>query len=153
MLGGRSQYSEINYVGTEMKYQAFRIAIAGAFVVMSVLLLAPAAGAGGKNDLSASPRHLSFGPHPLSSYTTMDVTITNNGSTSTSFTSGVGVTGWFAVPGDTNHCAISSLGPGESCTLAVAFEPGETGHLTGTLTFNDSNPPTTFNVPLSGRGT
>jgi hypothetical protein len=122
-------------------------------VAMSTVALMSSATAGGKNDLSASPRRLSFGSHPLSSYTTMDVTITNDGSSFTNFTSGVGVTGWFAVPAETNHCAITGLAPGESCTLSVAFEPGETGHLTGLLTFNDSNPPTTFTVQLVGRGT
>jgi centrosomal CEP192-like protein len=123
-------------------------------VVTAMSVASTGAASAGKNDLSASPKRANFGTTTIGSVVAMDIVITNTGATATTFTSGAQVTGWFGIDANNNHCAVSGLAAGESCTIRVLFNPSQIealGHQAGTLTFSDTNAPTTFSVSLVGR--
>ena len=76
------------------------------------------------------------------------VTLTNNQSTSLSFTS-ISTSGDFAVASNTCTGGVAAL---KSCNVGVTFTPTATGTRTGTLTFTDSAANSPQTVSLTGTG-
>ena len=107
--------------------------------------------------MSVSPSSLDFGPQNQETTSTfMATTLTNNDSASHNISS-IKITGTNASDfafAATNTCPLSSssLGSGNSCTLAVTFTPSDVGTRTARITVNDdaNNSPQT--VYLSGTG-
>ncbi len=98
---------------------------------------------------TVNPGSLTFGITPLNqSSGTQIVTVGNTGNANLSVT-GLTVAGNF---NQTNTC--SSVKPGSTCTINVAFRPTAAGLRTGSVTFNTNDPQHgTIVVQLSGMGT
>src|SRR5262249_4899256 len=77
------------------------------------------------------------------------VTLTNNGTRTTSITS---IKVAPSVYTDTTTCG-TSLAPGASCTVSVTFTPTVASLFTGTLTFTDADASSPQVVTLTGTGT
>jgi hypothetical protein len=103
-----------------------------------------------------TPSPFNFGTQPVGATSTPQTfTLTNNNSTTMSFTSiaAVGVSPAsntdFAVASDT--CS-PSVAAGAQCTVTVTFTPAAAGARTGTLVFTDNDVNSPQNVSLSGTG-
>ncbi len=116
----------------------------------SLPLVAQLSGAGAQTHLQISPATLSFGNVVQGTTTSLSLTLANN-STSTSITGlAFTATGDFVV---TAPCAVTTLAPGASCSVTVAFTPTTVGTRTGTLTVASSDPASPLAIPLTGTGT
>jgi hypothetical protein len=97
--------------------------------------------------LSASATSLSFGDVLVGTTTTQDVKLTNTGNAnvviSTATASGAG----FSASGGSNV----TLGPNQSVTVAVNFDPQSKGPLSGTLTVSSNA--ANLQISLAGTGT
>jgi Divergent InlB B-repeat domain/Abnormal spindle-like microcephaly-assoc'd, ASPM-SPD-2-Hydin len=97
------------------------------------------------------PGSLNFGTVKVGHSSTQNVTLMNVGTTPLNISS-VSATGPNAnnfVP--VNGCP-SSLGPGNSCIIAVKFSPSATGNRSANLTVVDNAEIGRQNIPLSGKG-
>ncbi|HEV2175947.1 MAG TPA: FG-GAP-like repeat-containing protein [Terriglobia bacterium] len=119
---------------------------------------------------SLSPATVNFGTSTVGVTTQPQiVTITNSGDTNLTFTSGFALAG--VDSGDYHVCfpmfmqgvpcfyagiadcgLVSSLVPGGSCTVGLAFDPTAAGTRTATLSFFDDAPGSPQVVPLTGVG-
>ena len=99
--------------------------------------------------VSPSPLSVSFAPLLVGTTTTSGpVKLTNTSATTVNINS-IAATGNFAVV--SNICG-SSLHPGASCTVKVAFTPSIAGPLTGSLAISDGAPDSPQTVGLTGTG-
>ncbi|MEO6964600.1 MAG: choice-of-anchor D domain-containing protein [Acidobacteriaceae bacterium] len=77
------------------------------------------------------PNNVNFGGQQIDTTSaTQQVTVSNTGTTSIALTS-EGVTGSFAIQ---NNTCSSTLPPNTGCTLAIVFQPTQTGSASGVLT-------------------
>jgi len=98
-----------------------------------------------------TPSSLSFGTIKHTTTSTLDVTLSNPGTTPLTINS-IGVTGTNKANfTETNNCP-SSLAANGSCTIAVTFNPGAVGTFSANLTVNDNALLNPQAVPLSGKG-
>ncbi len=113
----------------------------------------------GLTTLAVAPTSLTFAATSVgSSSATQIMTITNNASTSQTFS--YVVSGNFtAVPGGSTPCSVSqpvTLNAGLSCTLSVGFSPTTSGSIKGSVTVTDAAGGVAYNpqlVSLTGTGT
>jgi hypothetical protein len=97
-----------------------------------------------------SPASLNFGNQPVgTSSQPLNVTLTNNGSTSLGINS---ITLSGPSFSETNKCG-SWVPAGGSCTISVTFTPLGSGLMTGTVYVADTAVPPTQTISLSGTGT
>jgi FG-GAP-like repeat/Abnormal spindle-like microcephaly-assoc'd, ASPM-SPD-2-Hydin/FG-GAP repeat len=104
--------------------------------------------------LALSPTSLKLGHVPVGTTSAAKtVTLTNIGSLQMTIWS-ILVEGANAsdFTGLTQNCT-GALGPGQSCTASVAFQPTATGTRTATLTIQDSAPGSPHHLRLQGTGT
>jgi hypothetical protein len=108
--------------------------------------------------LAVAPSSLTFAATSVgSSSASQIISITNNASTSQTFS--YGVSGNFtAVPGGSTPCSVSqpvTLNAGLSCTLSVGFSPTGNGTIKGSVTVTDAAGGVAYNpqlVSLTGTG-
>ena len=108
--------------------------------------------------LAVAPSSLTFAATSVGSSSASQImTITNNASTSQTFS--YGVSGNFtAVPGGSTPCSVSqpvTLNAGLSCTLSVGFSPTANGSIKGSVTVTDAASGVAYNpqvVSLTGTG-
>ncbi len=115
----------------------------------SLPLVARLTGAGAQTHLQISPATLSFGSVIQGTTASLSVTLANNSSTASITGLAFTATGDFVV---TAPCAVTTLAPGASCSVTVAFTPTTTGTRTGTLTVASSDPSSPLIIPLTGTG-
>ena len=106
--------------------------------------------------VNLSTSSLSFGNQTVTTTSSpVQVTVTNNGTTSLTFTN-LAVTGDFAIAATGTTCGTSApLAAGSHCLIAVTFTPTAPGARQGTLTLTDNNsgvPGSSQPVSLSGTG-
>jgi len=90
-----------------------------------------------------------FGPVAVgTSSSAISTTLTNNGTTSISFSS-ISVTGSFSLQ---RGCG-TTLAAGAFCSVSVTFSPTSVGSASGNLTISATDSPSPHVVPLSGIGT
>jgi len=99
-----------------------------------------------------SPISLSFGSVAIDTASPKTVTLTNVGTTTLTIT-GIAITGTNAGDFTQTHTCGSSLVPGASCKISIAFEPSALGTRTATLSVTDNAAGSPQHVPLSGIGT
>ena len=99
--------------------------------------------------LAANPTSLSFGNVNLGSSSSLSTTLTNSGNSTVTISSLSSSVAGFIPSG---VAAGTSLTPGQTTTLNVAFAPGTTGSVTGSVSVlsNATNSPST--ISLSGNG-
>jgi hypothetical protein len=105
------------------------------------------------SQVSFNPTSLSFGTIKHTTTSTLNVTLSNSGSTLLVF-SGFSIAGTNATHfTQTNNCG-SSLAAGAHCTIAVKFTPSTTGTFSAALQVVDNAQPGsgTQTIPLSGSG-
>ncbi len=108
-------------------------------------------------DISVSPKALSFGNVARTKSATRKITITNKGKKNLSIDK-VAVGGThasdFAVPGATDTCTGQSIAPRRTCTVSVVFTPGDEGKRSAAIEISSSDPdaPSTI-VSAAGTGT
>jgi hypothetical protein len=100
---------------------------------------------------SYNPGSLHFGLVPIGSNSTLDVTLTNTGTTALDITS-IGVTGANESDFAQNNVCPSSLAPGTNCIISVTFTPSATGTRSADLTVIDNAENSKQNVSLAGKG-
>jgi large repetitive protein len=99
-----------------------------------------------------TPPSMSFGKIKHTTTSTLDLTLSNPGTTPTTIT-GIGITGTNAENfTQTNNCPSSLAPNGGYCTIAVTFKPGAVGTFSANLAVNDNAPLSPQAVPLSGTG-
>jgi hypothetical protein len=101
----------------------------------------------------ATAPNADFASHTVGTTTAQTLTITNEGAQGLSidgFATGGGNAGDFAVGQST--CPGTTVGFGQTCTVAIDFTPGATGARVGTLRLAD-NEPVPFTLILTGTGT
>ncbi|MFB6296507.1 MAG: choice-of-anchor D domain-containing protein, partial [Halobacteriales archaeon] len=110
------------------------------------------AGQGAVPDATLSTTALAYGASPTNSSTTRTVTVRNGGN-ATLVLSGTRLggesPGAFAV---VSSGGTTSLAPGESREISVAFAPAATGQQNATLSIPSNDPEGALNVSLSGTG-
>ncbi len=115
----------------------------------SLPLVVQVTGAAAQTHLQISPGVLNFGSVAQATTASLSLTLANNSTT-------ISITGLaFTATGDfvvTSPCAASTLSPGASCSVTVAFTPTTSGTRTGTLTIAGSDPASPLVVPLTGTG-
>lgn len=103
---------------------------------------------------SADPSSLAFGNQAIrTSSAPKRVTVTNTGEGTLTIAStalGGANPGHFTITGDA--CAGTSVAPGATCTVDVAFRPTAAGRFAGALVFGDNAPGSPHAVELTGRG-
>lgn len=118
----------------------------------SLPLTAALTGFGIQTQLQVSPAALNFGSIAEGATAQLMLTVTNSGTVPvtgiTTSLSGVNASD-FAV---TVPCAQSTLTPGQSCNMTVAFTPSSVGQRNVTLAVNSSDPNGPQLVALSGNG-
>ncbi|HEY6887186.1 MAG TPA: kelch repeat-containing protein, partial [Solirubrobacter sp.] len=92
---------------------------------------------------------LGFGAVPVGAASTAALRIRNSGG-SPLWLGGIGVSGDFAVIGDT--CSTAPVAPGTGCALTVRFAPGAAGERGGTLSFQANTAAGANSVTLGGSG-
>jgi hypothetical protein len=97
--------------------------------------------------VSFSPSALAFGSQFQGTNTSLPVTLTNNGTVPLAISS-ITASAPFS---ETNTCG-SSVNPGGSCTINVAFSPTALGTSTGALTVSDNASGSPQTVGLTGTG-
>ncbi len=105
--------------------------------------------------LTLTPLSLNFGQVQLGTSATLPLQVTNNGAATAFFTSiSINNSSYTATgdcPAQTAN-ASTSLAPGASCTLQIAFTPGKTGSLPANLSLVTSLTPQGLLAPLNGTG-
>jgi lysophospholipase L1-like esterase len=131
------------------------VLLVGGLTIGGLALAGKPSGGGGKTKpaISVSPTSLAFGDQAVNTTSVAKpVTITSSGTASLIINS-VTLSGssYFAISGGCT--AGSTLAPGATCTINVAFTPAAAGSVTGNIAIvsNASNTPT-VNVALSGTG-
>ncbi len=127
-------------------------ALAGALTVTSSAstnpLSVPLSGVGTISQLALNPGSLAFAATALGSTSSLPLTLNNTGTvpiTNLSLTTN----GDYTV---TTPCLQTSLSPGASCTVQIAFTPTALGSRPSTLTVASSDPGSPATVPLAGIG-
>jgi hypothetical protein len=100
---------------------------------------------------SYNPSSLHFGSVPLGNNSTLDVTLTNSGTTALDITS-INITGVNAGDFAQSNACPSSLAPSTNCVISITFTPSEVGPRSADLTVKDNAEVGTQNVSLAGRG-
>ena len=107
-------------------------------------------GVAGAPAVAISPAMESFGNVKVGQNATATLTITNSGTASTPFSTGIGGTNAAAFTRTGGSCApLATLAAGASCTLTVQFAPTTLGTATATLSFGS---PTLASAALTGVG-
>jgi 6-phosphogluconolactonase (cycloisomerase 2 family) len=101
--------------------------------------------------LTVAPSSLAFGTVAVGGTSTQAVTLTNNLTSSVTFS--FTTSGDYAATGSGANPCGSSLAGHASCTLSVTFAPKNNGSINGTLTVNQTVNSTPQIVALSGSGT
>ncbi len=101
--------------------------------------------------VSLNPTSVSFGTVKHLTSSTMNVQLSNTGTTPLSLT-GISVTGTNATSFVQSNACGSSIAAGASCNVAIKFTPATTGGFTASLTIVDNARTTTQTVALSGTG-
>jgi PKD repeat protein len=96
-----------------------------------------------------SSQQLLFGPTPVGTTSTRNLTVTNCGDAPLTIKS---VTPSAASFGQTNNCT-SALAPGTSCTVTASFSPTMPGNTPGSYTFATNAQISTQKIPALGDGT
>jgi hypothetical protein len=125
-------------------------------LAMLALVLATSAVGGGKRVLSASPSRLDFGAQCVNGCIgTAETTITNVGSSSVSITNQITTSGkdMFDFGAYFVGCEYTTLGPGQSCTMGMQFDPSHTGRESAYLNVCEDTTGTCVKVPMVGKGT
>jgi hypothetical protein len=105
-------------------------------------------GIGIQSSLQVTPSALNFGNIAVAASANQTITLSNNGTAPVSRLA-------FAIAGDyaiTTPCALTTLTPGQTCTLTVTFTPTTIGARPGTLTLTSSDPASPTIIPLTGTG-
>lgn len=111
-------------------------------------------GTGTAPAFAASPTSVDFGSRQIGggAGTTVPVTISNPGTASAQLgqltLSGAGA-GGFQIPAESDGCSGQTLGPAQSCTIEVGFDPAAAGTYVATLAVTGQAP---GSVPLRGIG-
>jgi hypothetical protein len=111
-------------------------------------LTAPLTGIGVQSQLQIIPAALSFGSILVEAQASLNLTLSNPGTAPVTNLS-------LTIAGDytlTAPCAVSSLAPGATCTVTIAFKPTALGSRPGTLTVTSSDPASPVKIPLTGTG-
>ena len=112
-------------------------------------------GTGALTSVTLSPASVNFGSQTLSSTSLGTVSVTNTGSASLTGAIAASITGPngsdFSV--STNGCSgLTSLPPGSSCLIMVAFTPSGAGSRNGVLSLTDNASGSPQTVSLTGTG-
>ncbi len=99
-------------------------------------LIASLTGVGSQPHLQITPATLSFGSIALGSAANLTFTLANTGNAPVNNLA-LTITGDYAVA---TPCAVTTLAPGTSCSVTVAFTPTAAGARPGTLTISSSDP-------------
>ncbi len=100
---------------------------------------------------SYSPNSLHFGSVPVGNHSTLDVTLTNSGTTALDITS-ISITGANAGDFAQSNACPSSLAPSADCVISITFTPSQSGPRSADLRVIDNAEVNTQNVSLAGRG-
>ena len=100
---------------------------------------------------SYNPNSLHFGSVPLGNNSTLNVTLTNTGTTALDITN-INVTGTNSVDFVPSSACPSSLAPSANCIISITFTPSQAGTRSANLTVMDNAEIGKQNVPLTGRG-
>ena len=111
-------------------------------------LIVPLTGIGAQSHLEITPASLSFGSISVGSASSLSLTLLNNGTAAITGTA-LAITGDYSV---TIPCAVTTLTPGASCSVTVAFTPTIAGTRPGTLTITSSDAASPTVVALTGIG-
>ncbi|GAB2581375.1 choice-of-anchor D domain-containing protein [Microlunatus antarcticus] len=103
-------------------------------------------GAGTEDGLLSDPSTLDFGEVPVGGKVTLDASITNSGSTTTTINAATGPKGPFST--DSLPDAGTKLGAGNSVSVPISFEPTAAGKFSTTLVVKSSTGDVT--VPITG---
>ena len=103
--------------------------------------------------LKASPNSLIFQSQKVGSRSSpQDVTLTNQGDVTLSFSS-INIAGSAGKDfSETNTCLSEKFSPGRTCTIAVTFDPTKTGTRAATLYINLKGSVSPQPMPLTGSG-
>ncbi|HEY4817747.1 MAG TPA: choice-of-anchor D domain-containing protein [Candidatus Acidoferrum sp.] len=114
-------------------------------------LAIPLTGSGVKQSLqlSANPPTLAFGNITQGSSSKQSVTLTNIGNSSVSVSKLAPAGSYFSINGLTTPV---SLGPGQTASFTVAFDPTTTGTFSGSVTVTSTATNSPLSIPLSGAG-
>jgi len=111
-------------------------------------------GGGGVPDITVTPATLDFGSVTVNTVSApQQVTVQNDG-TADLLVKNITFTGT-AFQKSSDLCSNTTLVPGGSCTLSIAFKPGSTGEKTSTLSIPSNDPDASENpakVALKGTG-
>ena len=105
-------------------------------------------GVGIQSTLIATPASLNFGSLAVGASANLTLTLANTGSAPISNLA-LALTGDYAI---TSPCPLTTLAPGQSCTLTITFSPTMTGPRNGALTVSSSSPNSPATTPLTGTG-
>jgi hypothetical protein len=98
-----------------------------------------------------NPNSLHFGSVPVGHNSTLDVTLTNSGTTALDITS-ISITGVNAGDFMQSNACPSSLAPAANCIISITFTPSQVGPRSADLKVIDNAEVSTQNVSLAGRG-
>jgi hypothetical protein len=107
-------------------------------------LTATLTGTGTQPQLTVAPTSLAFGSIPLGSSSTLSLTVSNNGNSSTTGLALAVTTGFTT----TTNCG-ATLSAASICTVSITATPTAIGTANGALTVTSANPLTTITVPLT----
>lgn len=105
-------------------------------------------GSGAQSHLQAIPTDLNFDSVIVGNSTRLTFSLANTGTAPVSRIA-LAVTGDYAIA---IPCSSTTLAPGASCAVSIAFTPTATGTRTGSLTIASSEPSSPLAVPLTGTG-
>ncbi len=138
---------EVTFKPTQTGTRNGTVSIASTASTLS--LTAPLTGTGVESHLQVAPGMLSFGSIALGASANLSLTLANTG-TATVSSVALNITGDYAIM---TPCSLTTLAPGQSCAVTVAFTPTALGARSGTLTVASSDPSSPISVPLTGTGT
>lgn len=147
LAAGSSCTLQVTFAPTQFGSRSGVLSIANSMT--SVPLSIPLAGNGIQSQLQISPGALTFGSIAVGSSASLSLTLSNTGS---SPITGIllSVTGDYSI---TSNCGLTTLAPGGSCSVTIAFVPSVAGARLGTLTIMSSDPASPAAVSLTGTGT
>jgi hypothetical protein len=105
-------------------------------------------GLGAQSHLQVTPSSLTFANTTVGASTNLTLSLANTGTAPVNHIA-LSITGDYTA---TRPCSASTLAPGASCAVTVAFTPTATGARTGSLTITSSDPSSPITVPLTGSG-
>lgn len=125
-----------------------RTGLVGVATSLSTLPIhATLTGTGVQSQLVLAPTSLNFGNIAVGSTASLSLTLTNTGTAAITDIA-LSITGDYAI---TTPCTLTTLVPGEHCTIAIAFMPTAIGQRDSNLTVSSASGSPTL-VPLTGVG-